>query len=1270
MFVEKLISSKTAQIMFEVDSCLQIEKKTPSPSSEDLQASKTKLERIRLNFFQRLVLKIVAAVLNFFNVHAKCIASLQNANILAEKLIHNYTDLLKDPNAQIDDSGFIYDVSLERVKNSLKQNPEKRLNITMVGAEYAGIKKHGGLAEAIEGLSQALFQNGHNVNLIFPKYSKLPPEIEKKLTKPIPHIDSSGNPYQVYEAKVGGINCCFIEHPSFELDAKEPSIYGSNFDKIANRFSNFSSLAADLIQKSKDIDIVHLHDWHVAGVGLKLKKKPAESWAQNKAPAIVFTFHNNQKPAQGRLYSDAYSYSPIIHGYVKHKIINHNENLFTSTLLQADAITTVSETFAKESQEVSKGAGISCSVRQAARIGKITGILNGANLKRWNPASDKMLSRWKDIESKAPLPLNYEANDEDLLERKAQIRGQLQKWIDKFIPNVKFDAQKPIITYIGRFDSKQKGIDKLEMAIKATLENGGQFICMGLGEDEQAMHILDRLQSKYKDGVLFLRDKITGSGTLFYQDGDETRPGISSLVRASTTFTFIPSNFEPCGLVQFEGWQFGSLAIGAKTGGLEDSIRHKENGFLFENNPTSVIREALQYWECLSDDQKLQKIQEVMIDVEKQGWTQAARKYEVVYQAALQKRDLKPLSTLESLKYRTLASIDNIESQEESYLAQFYLHDRDSASLRAFHKTLSEEAKLNVPSPYGKKVDFSLYKKFGSFPDGKFAVSAPNAKQVELVLLNDHDEHLLSIPMYKEDGVWKTTVSNLQNGQKYQYKIDGRIKLDPYAKLNTPVTQAKQIPSSVVVQSKYVWNDGNWLKNRNASAANSNPISIYEVHLESWKQKNGKPLNYRELANEIVQYCKQTGYTHVELMGILDHPDVRSWGYQVTGFFAPNSRMGSVDDFKYFIDTLHQNEIGVILDFVPAHFASDSFGLDKFDGTHQYDASGLAHYFSVRNWAFNYGAKHFDFSQKQVREFLTSSAMYWIKEMHIDGLRVDCVRSLLSSEDPDSAELFLADLNAIIHNHGKGAISIAEDFSGDPKITQSPLASGLDFDRKWHISFGKLFLKYLHIAPSERKNAYTAIQDAIQSDNFHRQVLSLNHDQANEFTEILQNIKDPVQKQNQLKAVLSFLMCLPGKKLNFMTTDTLSASQWTDFVGHRAAGWKDIHSDNPVIVQMMYQLNALYKKEKAFHEFDDNGYDLEWIDDKNKHIHAYRRKGSDGKSFICMHNFTDEAAVVPISGVKEIFNSAADDCKGKDIIPENQKIEIAPLSTIILEEIA
>ncbi len=1271
MIVQKIVQARTLAINNQITACLEQEKRVDTLSSNSLCVSKAALEKIRLNRLIIGIFKIVNFVFKIFNRNYSDIDHLLELNILTNRLIQNYSQLIADPNAQIDDAGFVYDVSAERLKKSLGFS-DKPVKITMVGVEYAGLIKQGGLAEALEGLSCALSDLGHKVQLIFPKYNNLPEEIAKDLKNPQIYRDSDGEEYKVYRKEVDGISCQFIEHPSFDLGLERPNVYGPDFTSQADRFASFSALAADLIYQQKNTDIIHLHDWHVAGVGLKLKKDHEEEWAAGKIPPVVFTFHNNQRAMQGRLSPGIYSYDPIIKGYQDRGIINHNDNLFVRILMEADAITTVSESFGTESQQVELGSGVSFAVRQAARVGKFTGILNGANLKRWDPKTNPMLCNWKDVETGEAVDLSYSAESPDLWQQKEKARGQLQKWVGKYKADVKIDFSKPLVTFIGRFDSEQKGIDRLEAGIKATLKKGGQFICMGTDEDKTAKEILDRLEKKYKKGVFFIRDFRDKSGKLFYQQGNGEQPGIGSLIRAASDFVLIPSRFEPCGLVQFEGWQFGSLAIGSKTGGLADSITPK-NGFLFTGDPTAAIEEALENWQKLGIKEREEIIRKVMVDVKQFDWKQAAEKYRLVYANAMKRRAIRQMQTptIECLKYGKISpGGPKGDSPEENYLSEFYFQNRDSVYLSPLYQQLARQGRGDLPSPYGKQVDFAKYEKLGSFPDGRFAVSAPNAKKVELLLVSDDEQRVQIFEMTQTAQCWAVTVPHLKHGQKYQYRIDGQIKIDPYAKSHIS-KHPKKIPYSLVTISEHKWQDESWIKQRKKSAGQSRAMNIYEVHPISWKKRDGRPLNYREFSHELLAHCKEHKYTHVELMGILEHPRDKSWGYQVSGYFAPTSRMGSVDDFKYLVDLLHQNQIGVFLDFVPAHFDRSSFGLDRFDGSHQYDAHGFKHFFSLRNWFYSYSSKHFDYQKREVREFLISSAMYWIKEMHIDGLRVDCVSSMtLGSEHPESANLFLRDLNAVIHNHGQGAISIAEEMEGNKSATVSPAQDGLDFDLKWHAGFMHYMFLYFNTPPRKRAKYYDFIRRGICCDDFNKQILIMSHDQANAFSKLNRKIKNPQKREAQARAIHSLMMCLPGKKVNFMATEGAPLANWGDYVFKKDSGWFDDHILDPKFRAMMVRLNELYQTESAFHEFDASGKDLEWVDDPHRLIHAYRRKNSKGESFICMHNFTDDTErTIRIKGGWEIFNSDSIEFGGAGRVNSKPGIfKVPPLSTIIVKE--
>lgn len=1264
----------------------------------------------------------------------KLILSIQTYDHVFEKMSYD---------VDLSDSLDIYDTSIQRIAKKIPTSVlDKPISVTMVGVEYAEIFSHGGLGEAIEGLSKGLKkQNPKNrVKLIFPKYSHIPDkEIQKGFKNPKFHTSSTGKKYAVYFQKIGGVECYFIEDPSFILDKENPNPYGPDFATASKRFSTFSSLAADLIHEQKDTDIIHLHDWHVVGIGLKLKKDHEKEWIEGKIPPIFFTFHNNHRASQGRLVMGPYNYDPLIKGYQDAGILEKNENLFVLGLNMMDAGSTVSERFSFETQQLPFGKGASFAVKEAAKVGKLSGIINGLSTMRHNPEIDHTLLHWKDIETGESINLSYGPKHPDILGQKKKCGEQLQKYVKKYFPEAQIDFSKPIISYIGRFDSFQKfGKNDLDEGIKTTLQNGGQFICMGFGEDPKAKQILDDLQKRYPKGVLFIRDKKDKNGKLYYQHGDKERPPIGALIRAISDFLFIPSKYEPCGLVQLEGWQFGSLAIGSETGGLADTIippevdRKDFNGFLFQRHgdenktPSQIIRRALKFWKNQDAGQKNRIIKRVMENAKKYHWNSPlkgstpAEKYRIAYENARVfsqcrvEKSTRHYDMLEAFTSRIPVQKTTKKSSEksfleENYLYHYYVKKMDSEALHELYIQLPEEVKGNMPYPYGANVNYSQYQKYGAFfqedKSTSIAVYAPNASNVEVVLFND-DESIQKKYAMKKDahGDWAALIHEIRPGQKYQFHIDGQTKIDPYGRFHVPSKDPTKPPFSVVVNSKHNWTDKKWMDKQKHLAGQSQPMSIYEVYPMAWKKhSDGRALNYREFAKELVKHCEDFGFTHVELMGSLEHPNELSWGYQVSGYFAPTSRMGSVDDFKYMIDYLHKHNIGVILDWVPAHFAKDAFALSNFDGSPLYEASGLLHQFSIRNLAYNYGAKHFDFGKKQVREFLISSAVYWLKEMHIDGLRLDCLSSILYSSNKDPANLFIRDLNAIIHTVCNGSINIAEDYSGNGGTTFPFFKEGLSFDRKWHTGWVKKILGYLALPIQSRKEWYEIIEEAVMSDNFHRQVMCFSHDEVKYDHDLRQNLKTLInktpdltnadKKHANLRTLLSFVMCLPGKKLQFMGNEYGNEITWNSYIKKNIGVLTDINTKDAKkqgLQRMMKALHDIYKTKKAFYEFDDNGNDIEWIADPRRNIHAYRRKSTDGSSFVCLHNFLDEGTkeftvVVKKAprkkiALEEIFSSDNDLFYGKGylnkeikIINENKKeiqykVNVPPLSTIIIKE--
>ncbi len=1135
------------------------------------------------------------------------------------------------------------------------QQLAKPISVTMLSVEYTPFVKQGGLAEAVEGLSLGIKKQhpDNKVRLIFPKFSTIPSSVINACRPPFELISSAGEPYRAYIYDYQGIECVLIEHPSFQLGDSDPNIYGPDFSTQAIRFAEFTKLAADYIDSHEKPDVLHFHDWHAAGVLHALKARNPD-----KTIPSVFTFHNNSRAAQGRLETGCYSYDPVVKGFQDAGIIGLNHNFFLKTLLESDMITTVSKQFVQESQTSEYGEGVAFAVRKAAREGKITGILNGSNPDRWNPAKNSVLKKWRSINSGHEIDLTYSVDSDSILRKKRESKEELQAYVKKYLPKADIDFSKPIVTYIGRFDSFQKGLDHFDTAIEEVLKNGGQFICMGTSEDSKATEILDKLQAKYPKGVLFLRDYKAANGNLYYQQGDGERPGIGPVVRAATDMIFMPSNFEPCGLVQFEGWLYGSLALGAKTGGLADSILPLElgedrfNGFLFERKKNEEpmresIRQSLQFFRETDDLTKEKICRRVMNEALASSWNSSphglspSEQYALVYREAITRHAEKDLSfhrEYYSLLSRRIFPINPTKdsiSPEEKYLDAFYCKSLSAQEYVDLYHSVPVGMKKSTPAPYGKDVSINLHNELGAIESGpqtQFRVYAPNAKNVEVILYDDQERQINIISLSKkEKNIWNESVPTLPEGQRYRFRINGVLKIDPFARQHLKCKKRDLVPFSVIKKNSYDWQDTEWMQIRKKQAGQSRPMSIFEVHPLSWKRKNQNPLNYRELADELVNHAQEYRFTHVELMGILEHPTKASLGYQVTGYYAPTSRMGSIEDFAYLVDKLHKNKIGVILDWVPAHFASDEFGLKDFDGTKLFEPFSTDYDLSIRKLAFSYGSRHFDYSKKFVRDFLLSNALFWIKDLHIDALRVDCVRSILNSEDPKSSHLFMSQLNYAVQTRGEGAITIAEDFSGMEEISKPFSERGFQFDMKWHTGWLKEWTRYFSLTFKEKQRNYDLLKHAMQSDNFHKQILCISHDEVctrkgHTLATMSGTLFSEFQRRANHRAMLSSIFCSPGKKLLFMGEESENQTPWGgNHLKKKAPGLHDLQSDDAIkSVQgkaMFKRMHEIYLTEPAFYERDANGHDLEWVEDPAKKIHAYRRSAKDGTTFCCFHNF-------------------------------------------------
>lgn len=525
-----------------------------------------------------------------------------------------------------------------------------------------------------------------------------------------------------------------------------------------------------------------------------------------------------------------------------------------------------------------------------------------------------------------------------------------------------------------------------------------------------------------------------------------------------------------------------------------------------------------------------------------------------------------------------------------------------------------------------------------------FAVWAPNAASVTVIgnfngWMKDANHLILRDD---ESGIWEGFISGVEKGEAYKYFI--RSKFDNYEveKADPVGFYSEQPPktASVVWEHNYNWNDEDWMSNRKDHNALDSPFSVYEVHLESWRRKpeeNMKPLSYSELAEQLAAYVKEMGYTHVELMPVTEYPFSGSWGYQVTGFFAPTSRFGTPDDFMYFIDHLHQNNIGVIMDWVPSHFPGDQHGLHFFDGTYLYEHQDprKGYHPDWNSYIFNYG-------RNEIRNFLISSAHSWMERYHIDGIRVDAVASMLyldysrkegewipnehgGRENLDAIQ-FMRDLNESVYSKFPDVQTIAEESTAWPMVTRPVYTGGLGFGMKWNMGWMHDTLDYFKNDPVHRSYHHNQMTFSIMyafNENF---MLSLSHDEVVHGKGSLINKMpgDDWQKFANLRAMFGYMFAHPGKKLHFMG---MEFGQWKEWNHESSLDWHLVanHGYNLGLQFFMKDLNSVYKRFAALYENDFQGEGFKWIDanDSTNSILSFMRYDKSKKHpVIIIANFT------------------------------------------------
>ena len=544
---------------------------------------------------------------------------------------------------------------------------------------------------------------------------------------------------------------------------------------------------------------------------------------------------------------------------------------------------------------------------------------------------------------------------------------------------------------------------------------------------------------------------------------------------------------------------------------------------------------------------------------------------------------------------------------------------------------------------FSSGITGEAYKYLGSFLRGDaaiFRVWAPNAASVSVVGdFNSWEKD--ANPMKRTDGgIWETEIKGLKRYDTYKYAVTGGdgmtvLKSDPYARHY----ETAPANASKIYESEYVWQDAEWLAESKRRNIYESPVNIYEVHAGSWRRfPDGSPFDYVTLANELAEYLKKMNYTHVELMPITEYPFEGSWGYQVSGYFAPTSRYGTPDDFKKFVDIMHENGIGVILDWVPAHFPRDGFGLFRFDGTPCYE------YADPRKGEHKeWGTVVFDYGKPQVRNFLISSAVYWIKEYHIDGLRVDAVASMLYLDYgrqggewvPNSygghenleAIAFLKDLNTAAFNANPSVMMIAEESTAWPLVTKPPQDGGLGFNFKWNMGWMNDMLRYMSLDPLFRKNNHDCLTFSFFyafSENF---VLPLSHDEVvhGKCSMIQKMPGEYDMKFASLRAFYAYIMAHPGKKLLFMGQEFAQFIEWNY---KQELDWILLSYDKHRLMQeYSATLNEFYLKNPALWEIDYSWDGFSWIsnDDNTQSIIAFRRMDKSGGELIAVCNFVPVA---------------------------------------------
>ncbi|MBI3548451.1 MAG: 1,4-alpha-glucan branching protein GlgB [Elusimicrobia bacterium] len=609
---------------------------------------------------------------------------------------------------------------------------------------------------------------------------------------------------------------------------------------------------------------------------------------------------------------------------------------------------------------------------------------------------------------------------------------------------------------------------------------------------------------------------------------------------------------------------------------------------------------------------------------------------------------------------------------------------------------------------------FRLYEKLGAHAvahDGRagahFAVWAPNAKSVSVLGdFNGWSGSAHQLHPRESSGIWEGFIPGLGKGTLYKYRIESHArghsadKSDPFAF----AAELSPKTASVIWDLDYEWGDGDWMRSRAGRNAHDAPVSIYEVHLGSWMrvpEEGDRPLTYREAAPKLAAYVKSAGFTHVELLPIMEHPFYGSWGYQVTGYFAPTSRYGTPQDFMFLVDTLHRAGIGVILDWVPSHFPADGHGLAFFDGTHLFEHADPRQGFHP-----DWGSLIFNYGRNEVRSFLISNALFWLEKYHIDGLRVDAVASMLyldysrksgewipnvhGGRENLEAISFLRRLNEVVYKHYPDVQTIAEESTAWGMVSRPTYVGGLGFGMKWDMGWMHDTLLYMKKDPVHRRYHHDTLTFRMIYAFHENFVLPLSHDEVvhGKGSLLGQMAGDEWQKFANLRLLYGYMFAQPGKKLLFMGNEI---GQWREWQHETSLDWHLLeYGPHRGIQKWVSDLNRVFRESPALHRRDFEPPGFEWIDTNdadNSALSFLRKDGDEGEIVLAICNFTPVPrrtyrVGVPRAGEwKEVLNSDASDYGGSGMgnlgkaaaeavpyhgRPFSLELVLPPLSTVML----